>query len=163
MRVRWLRLLVTGGLGFIGSNFIDYVLHKYRTLEIINLDNFSYGSNPNNLKKHENNPNYSLIKGDISNKNLVKNIMKDIDVLVVIAGREGALASVIAGMVNVPVIAVPTSNSYGLGAKGVSTLMAMLQSCSLGLAVVNIDGGLAAGSIATLIANRVAEFRKQND
>ena len=90
-------------------------------------------------------------------------IMKDIDVLVVIAGREGALASVIAGMVNVPVIAVPTSNSYGLGAKGVSTLMAMLQSCSLGLAVVNIDGGLAAGSIATLIANRVAEFRKQND
>jgi len=86
-------------------------------------------------------------------------IMKDVDVIVVVAGREGALASVVAGMVNVPVIAVPTSNSYGFGEKGVSTLMAMLQSCSLGLAVVNIDAGVAAGAVATLIANRAAKFR----
>jgi len=77
-----------------------------------------------------------------------------------VAGREGALSSVVAGMVDVPVIAVPTSNSYGFGGKGLSTLMAMLQSCSLGLAVVNIDGGVAAGAMATLIANRVAKFRK---
>jgi NCAIR mutase (PurE)-related protein len=89
-------------------------------------------------------------------KNLV---VKDIDVIVVVAGREGALASVVAGMVDVPVIAVPTSNSFGFGEKGVSALMAMLQSCSLGLAVVNIDGGVAAGAIATLIANRAAKFR----
>jgi hypothetical protein len=87
-------------------------------------------------------------------------IMKDVDVIIVVAGREGALSSVVAGMVNVPVIAVPTSNSYGFGEKGVSTLMAMLQSCSLGLAVVNIDAGVAAGAMATLIANRVAKFRK---
>ncbi|MCL1977285.1 MAG: nickel pincer cofactor biosynthesis protein LarB [Candidatus Bathyarchaeota archaeon] len=87
-------------------------------------------------------------------------IIKDVDVLVVVAGREGALPSVVAGMVNVPVIAVPTSNSYGFGEKGVSTLMAMLQSCSLGMAVVNIDSGVAAGAVATLIANRVAKFRK---
>jgi NCAIR mutase (PurE)-related protein len=86
-------------------------------------------------------------------------ITKDIDVLVVVAGREGALSSVVAGMVDVPVIAVPTSNSYGFGKNGVSTLMAMLQSCSLGLAVVNIDSGLAAGATAALIANRVAKFR----
>lgn len=86
-------------------------------------------------------------------------ITEDVDVLVVVAGREGALASVIAGMVDVPVIAVPTSNSYGLGEKGVSTLMAMLQSCSLGLAVVNIDSGVAAGAVATLIANRAAKFK----
>jgi len=86
-------------------------------------------------------------------------IMKDVDVIIVVAGREGALASVVAGMVNVPVIAVPTSNSYGFGEKGVSTLMAMLQSCSLGLAVVNIDAGVAAGAVATLIANRAAKFR----
>jgi NCAIR mutase (PurE)-related protein len=79
---------------------------------------------------------------------------------VVVAGREGALSSVVAGIVDVPVIAVPTSNSYGFGGKGVGTLMAMLQSCSLGLAVVNIDTGIAAGAIATLIANRVAKFRK---
>lgn len=87
-------------------------------------------------------------------------LAKDVDVVVVVAGREGALASVVCGLVDVPVIAVPTSNSYGFGAKGVSTLMAMLQSCSLGLAVVNIDGGVAAGAVATLIANRAAKFRK---
>jgi NCAIR mutase (PurE)-related protein len=87
-------------------------------------------------------------------------IIKDVDVIVVVAGREGALSSVVAGMVNVPVIAVPTSNSYGFGEKGVGTLMAMLQSCSLGLAVVNIDSGVAAGAVATLIANRAAKFRK---
>jgi NCAIR mutase (PurE)-related protein len=86
-------------------------------------------------------------------------VMKDVDVIIVVAGREGALSSVVAGMVNVPVIAVPTSNSYGFGEKGVSTLMAMLQSCSLGLAVVNIDAGVAAGAVATLIANRAAKFR----
>jgi hypothetical protein len=88
-------------------------------------------------------------------------ISKDVDAVIVVAGREGALASVVAGLVDVPVIAVPTSNSYGFGEKGLSALMAMLQSCSLGLAVVNIDGGVAAGAIAALIANRVAKFRKQ--
>lgn len=87
-------------------------------------------------------------------------LSNDVDVIVVVAGREGALASVVSGLVDVPVIAVPTSNSYGFGGKGVCTLMAMLQSCSLGLAVVNIDGGVAAGAVATLIANRVAKFRK---
>lgn len=87
-------------------------------------------------------------------------IANDVDVVVVVAGREGALASVVSGLVDVPVIAVPTSNSYGFGAKGVGTLMAMLQSCSLGMAVVNIDGGVAAGAVATLIANRAAKSRK---
>jgi NCAIR mutase (PurE)-related protein len=84
----------------------------------------------------------------------------DVDVVVVVAGREGALASVVSGLVDVPVIAVPTSNSYGFGEKGLSALMAMLQSCSLGLAVVNIDGGVSAGAVATLVANRAAKFRK---
>jgi NCAIR mutase (PurE)-related protein len=86
-------------------------------------------------------------------------IIKDVDVIIVVAGREGALASVVAGIVDVPVIAVPTSNSCGFGGKGLSALMAMLQSCSLGLAVVNIDGGVAAGAVATLIANRAAKSR----
>ena len=86
-------------------------------------------------------------------------LSNDVDVIVVVAGREGALASVVSGLVDVPVIAVPTSNSYGFGEKGVSALMAMLQSCSLGLAVVNIDAGVAAGAMATLIANRAAKFR----
>lgn len=86
-------------------------------------------------------------------------LSNDLDVIVVVAGREGALASVVSGLVDVPVIAVPTSNSYGFGEKGLSALMAMLQSCSLGMAVVNIDSGVAAGAVATLIANRAAKFR----
>jgi len=92
---------------------------------------------------------------------LKKMVTEDVDVIVVVAGREGALPSVVAGMIDIPVIAVPTSIGYGLGEKGVSALMAMLQSCSLGLAVVNIDGGVAAGAIATLIANRVAKYRRK--
>ena len=83
----------------------------------------------------------------------------DADVILVVAGREGALPTVVAGLVDVPVIAVPTSRSYGFGDKGIAALAAMLQSCSLGLAVVNIDGGVGAGSIGGLIANRVAHQR----
>ncbi len=86
-------------------------------------------------------------------------IAKDVDVIVVVAGREGALPTLLAGMVDVPIIAVPTSFGYGLGGKGIGALTAMLQSCSLGLAVVNIDGGIPAGAIAALIANRAARFR----
>ena len=84
----------------------------------------------------------------------------DVDVVVVVAGREGALPTVVAGMVDVPLIAVPTSRSYGFGDKGIAALAAMLQSCSLGLAVVNIDSGVGAGSIAALIANRAADSRR---
>jgi len=90
---------------------------------------------------------------------LKKMIEKDVDVLIVVAGREGALPSVVAGMVDIPVIGVPTSIGYGLGEKGISALTAMLQACSLGLAVVNIDGGVAAGAVAALIANRVVKAR----
>jgi NCAIR mutase (PurE)-related protein len=86
-------------------------------------------------------------------------IAGDVDALVVVAGREGALPTLLAGMVDVPVIAVPTSFGYGMGAGGVAALMAMLQSCSLGLAVVNIDGGIPAGAMAAMIANRAAKFR----
>ena len=88
-------------------------------------------------------------------------IEKDVDIIIAIAGREGALPSVIAGTIDVPIIAVPTSIGYGLGEKGVSALIAMLQSCSLGIAVVNIDGGVAAGTIAALIANRISKARKK--
>jgi NCAIR mutase (PurE)-related protein len=84
----------------------------------------------------------------------------DSDVILVIAGREGALPTVVAGLVDIPVIGVPTSRSYGFGDKGIAALAAMLQSCSLGIAVVNIDGGVGAGSIGGLIANRAAKYRK---
>jgi pyridinium-3,5-biscarboxylic acid mononucleotide synthase len=84
----------------------------------------------------------------------------DSDVILVIAGREGALPTVVAGLVDVPVIGVPTSRSYGFGDKGIAALAAMLQSCSLGMAVVNIDSGVGAGSIGALIANRAAKYRQ---
>ncbi len=87
-------------------------------------------------------------------------IQKDVDVIIVVAGREGALASVVGGLVDIPIIGVPTSSSWGLGEKGLSSLTSMLQACPLGLTVVNIDGGVAGGTAAALIANRAAKARK---
>lgn len=80
-------------------------------------------------------------------------IRQDVACVVVVAGMEGALPSVVAGMVGVPVIGVPTSVGYGLGAGGVGALTTMLQSCAPGLVVVNIDNGFNAGATAALIAN----------
>lgn len=81
-------------------------------------------------------------------------IREDVDCIVVAAGMEGALATLVSSMVGIPVIGVPTSVGYGYGQKGIAALASMLQSCSLGLAVVNIDNGIAAGGIAANIANR---------
>jgi len=75
-----------------------------------------------------------------------------VDSVIVVAGMEGALPSVIAGLVDVPVIAVPTSVGYGVNLGGISTLFAMLQSCSSGVAVVNIDNGFGAAVFASLIS-----------
>lgn len=76
--------------------------------------------------------------------------------LVVAAGMEGALPSVVGGLVDVPVIGLPVSTGYGFGGHGEAALMGMLQSCSPGLAVVNIDNGVGAGVTAALIARRGA-------
>lgn len=83
-----------------------------------------------------------------------KFIQEDVDVIIVAAGMEGALASVVSSLVDVPVIGVPTSVGYGYGEKGVAALASMLQSCSLGLSVVNIDNGIGAGAVAANIANK---------
>lgn len=82
-----------------------------------------------------------------------------VDVIIVAAGMDGALPSVVAGLVPVPVIGLPTSIGYGLGGKGVAALLSMLQTCAPGLSVVNIDNGVGAGITAALIANRVAQAR----
>jgi len=84
-------------------------------------------------------------------------VKKDVDVIIVAAGMEGALASVVSSMVNVPVVGVPTSVGYGYGEKGIAALASMLQSCSLGLSVVNIDNGIGAGAVAAKIANQNAK------
>ncbi|MFH1327588.1 MAG: nickel pincer cofactor biosynthesis protein LarB [Candidatus Bathyarchaeota archaeon] len=88
-------------------------------------------------------------------------VVKKVDVFIVVAGMEGALPSVIASLVDSPVVGVPSSSGYGYGGKGESALMAMLQSCSLGLATVNIDNGVGAGAFAALVANKIAEARKR--
>ena len=77
--------------------------------------------------------------------------MREASVLVVVAGMEGALPSVVGGMVSKPIIAVPTSVGYGVSFKGLAALMAMLNSCAPGVAVVNIDNGFGAGYLAALI------------
>ncbi len=83
-----------------------------------------------------------------------------VDVIVVAAGMDGALPSVVAGLATVPVIGLPTSTGYGAGGKGIAALLSMLQSCAPGLAVVNIDNGVGAGAMAALIANKAAEARQ---
>ena len=72
-------------------------------------------------------------------------------VIIVVAGMEGALPSVVAGMVDVPVIAVPTSVGYGASFGGIAALLGMLNSCANGVSVVNIDNGFGAGCIASMI------------
>ena len=82
--------------------------------------------------------------------------LREANALVVVAGMEGALPSVVAGLVDRPVIAVPTSVGYGASFGGLAALLAMMNSCAAGVAVVNIDNGFGAGTIAARI-NRRAE------
>lgn len=77
-----------------------------------------------------------------------------VDAVIAVAGMEGALASVLGGLVNVPVVAVPTSVGYGANLGGLSALLSMLNSCANGIGVVNIDNGFGAGYLATLIARK---------
>lgn len=83
-------------------------------------------------------------------------------VIIAIAGMEGALASVIGGMADCPVIAVPTSVGYGASFGGVSALLAMLNSCASGVSVVNIDNGFGAGYLANTI-NKLADKREEKE
>jgi pyridinium-3,5-biscarboxylic acid mononucleotide synthase len=78
--------------------------------------------------------------------------LADSDVVIVIAGMEGALASVVAGLVACPVVAVPTSTGYGAALEGITALLAMLSSCANGITVVNIDSGYAAAMAAHRLA-----------
>jgi len=87
-------------------------------------------------------------------------IDEDVDCIIVAAGMEGALATLVSTLVDIPIIGIPTSVGYGYGEKGIASLASMLQSCSLGLSVVNIDNGIAAGGIAANIANRA--IKKNN-
>jgi NCAIR mutase (PurE)-related protein len=85
--------------------------------------------------------------------------LKSADALVVVAGMEGALPSVVAGLVDCPVVAVPTSVGYGANFHGLAPLLGMLNSCASNVAVVNIDAGFSGGHFASRIARRMAQAR----
>lgn len=77
-----MKLLITGGAGFMGSNFIHYILKKYKDYEIVNLDKLTYSGNLDNLKDLEANPNYRFVKGDICDESLVDELAKEVDVII---------------------------------------------------------------------------------
>lgn len=83
-------------------------------------------------------------------------VLRGARVVIVVAGMEGALASVVGGLLGVPVIGVPTSTGYGASFKGLASLLGMLNSCAPGVTVVNIDNGFGAGVAASLINQRAA-------
>ena len=74
-----MKLLITGGCGFIGSNFIRNMLEKYPDYQITNLDKLTYAGNPDNLKDIESDPNYTFVKGDICDTDVVSKVMQDVD------------------------------------------------------------------------------------
>ncbi len=84
----------------------------------------------------------------------VRDRLDTYDALVVVAGMEGALPSVVGGLTGVPLVAVPTSTGYGTGAGGLAALLAMLNSCAPGVVVVNVDNGYGAGVHAARVARR---------
>ena len=85
------------------------------------------------------------------------------DVIVVAAGMDGVLPGLVCGLIDLPVIGLPVSTGYGRGGAGEAALTTMLQSCSTGLVVVNIDNGVGAGAAAALIASRAAQARGVTD
>jgi pyridinium-3,5-biscarboxylic acid mononucleotide synthase len=85
--------------------------------------------------------------------------LREAHVVIAVAGMEGALPSVVAGLVEAPVIAVPTSVGYGASFQGLAALLAMLNSCASGLSVVNIDNGFGAGQLACAILRTAARLR----
>ena len=82
-----MRLLVTGGLGFIGSNFIRYILSTHQDIKIINLDKIDFGANPANLRNYENDERYTFIKGDIADRKLMDKLVGKVDAIINFAAQ----------------------------------------------------------------------------
>lgn len=92
-----------------------------------------------------------------------RKLMEYAEVIIVVAGMEGALASVVGGLVEQPVIAVPTSIGYGASFQGLAALLSMLNSCASGVGVVNIDNGFGAASLASAIVRRIIRKRTMEE
>ena len=92
-----------------------------------------------------------------------RDIITEADVLIVVAGMEGALPSVVAGLADCPVIGVPTSVGYGASFGGVAPLLTMLNSCAVGVGVVNIDNGFGAAMLAGQILRTAQKLKKSEN
>lgn len=90
-----------------------------------------------------------------------RSMIEEADVIVVAAGMEGALASVVAGISPAPVVALPTSVGYGANFEGLAALLGMLNSCATGVSVVNIDNGFGAGCVAALVCARAHKLARE--
>jgi dTDP-glucose 4,6-dehydratase len=90
-----MRLLVTGGAGFIGSNFIRHIIKKYPQYKVINLDKLTYAGNLDNLKEIENNSHYTFVKGDICDRKIVDELSKDVEAIVNFAAQSHVDRSII--------------------------------------------------------------------
>ena len=93
----------------------------------------------------------------------IKDELDSADIIIAIAGMEGALPSVVGGLVEVPVIAVPTSVGYGANLNGMTPLLAMLNSCASGIGVVNIDNGFGAAFLASSMIRRINKFMEKGE
>ena len=91
----------------------------------------------------------------------IRNKLKRADIVIVIAGMEGALPSVVAGLIDTPIIAVPTSVGYGASFKGIAPLLTMLNSCAPGISVMNIDNGYSAGFFAAAVIKKIRNKNKK--
>ncbi|MDA1038636.1 MAG: dTDP-glucose 4,6-dehydratase [bacterium] len=90
-----MKILVTGGAGFIGSNYVRYVLENHPLDQVVNLDVLTYAGNLENLKDFENNPHYKFVRGDITDRDLVMGLVKDVDAIVNIAAETHVDRSII--------------------------------------------------------------------
>jgi NCAIR mutase (PurE)-related protein len=90
----------------------------------------------------------------------VQDVLQDADVVIVVAGMEGALASLVGGLTGAPVVAVPTSVGYGASFGGLAALLAMLNTCAAGVAVMNIDNGFGAAMFSLRILRRLRERKR---
>ncbi len=90
-----MKILITGGAGFIGSNFIRHILRKYDDYEIVNLDKLTYAGNPDNLRDIEDNSRYTFHKGDICDKNTVESLSRNVDVIINFAAETHVDRSII--------------------------------------------------------------------
>jgi len=134
-----LKLLVTGGLGFIGSNFIRYMLTKYKNIKITNLDKLSTGSNQANLKDIEGDNRYRLVKGDIADKKLIKKLIDKTDAVVNIAAETHVDRSIADPW--------PFINSNTVGAVTLFEAAKKHEKCILHVSTDEIYGDIIQGSL----------------